>query len=491
MTRFSLPALSISFGFVLMLSASETALAQSAYCSGNAFSLQAGLCTNGNTGAFSGAALASQALGDLSEGSSQQTNLNVTSGIANRREEERKRNLSVSAGVAPLARKTKVVRERTRVTKMVHGQKRTVFVEKEVPVTSYEKPVYQEPAFITQMGPRFGVWGSGFGDYERRTATGASTIGTPGVGAVPGTPAGPAGPATPGTAGVAGVNVPLLLTLQSDTRTAGFVGGADYTFRSVLAPNDGFIVGILTGYISSDVRLNATAVSTNLGLVGNGFAHMLAQLSGGSVGAYATYFNNGFSADATVKYDFSNLSETFQDNRAFVVAPPAGTPSLLVGGGSANVTTGNFIGNVNYRFYLSPFYWLEPTAGVDYTYSNFNGSGAAALGLASSYLVRVQGGARIGTDSLVLGAYRLSVSLTGLAYDDVVVRGGFIPGAGYNSNAANDLLAQSDQGRVRGQGILAANLDLGHGISTFAQANVRGGSNLFGVGGRAGIRYQW
>jgi len=55
----------------------------------------------------------------------------------------------------------------------------------------------------------------------------------------------------------------------------------------------------------------------------------------------------------------------------------------------------------------------------------------------------------------------------------------------------NNLLVQADEGLMRGQGIFALNLDFGYGMSSFVQGDVYGGAQLFGAGGRAGIRYQW
>ncbi len=83
---------------------------------------------------------------------------------------------------------------------------------------------------------------------------------------------------------------------------------------------------------------------------------------------------------------------------------------------------------------------------------------------------------------------RATVTVTGLAYDDVVVSGGFIAGAG---GLQSNILAQADQGQVRGRGILALNLDFGQGVKAFVQGEGYGGQGLFGAGGKAGIRYEW
>jgi hypothetical protein len=82
----------------------------------------------------------------------------------------------------------------------------------------------------------------------------------------------------------------------------------------------------------------------------------------------------------------------------------------------------------------------------------------------------------------------MTTTLTGLAYNDVLVQGGFIPVGAFQGN---NLLVQADQGFMRGQGILVLNFDFADGMSSFVQGDVYGGAHLFGAGGRAGIRYQW
>jgi hypothetical protein len=144
-------------------------------------------------------------------------------------------------------------------------------------------------------------------------------------------------------------------------------------------------------------------------------------------------------------------------------------------------------GNLNYRFDLYPNFWIEPTVGALYTNSSW-GSGAGQLGLANGDLVRVQDGARFGASTFINNRILMTTTLTGLAYDDVLVAGGFIPAAAF---AGQNLLVQSDRGFVRGLGILALNLDYGNGVSSFIQGDVYGGAHLFGAGGRAGVRVVW
>jgi hypothetical protein len=266
------------------------------------------------------------------------------------------------------------------------------------------------------------------------------------------------------------------------------VAGADFTSQTLFSASDGFIAGVTAGYTSSELKLNTTATSIDQPLVGTGVSRLRATLSGPTAGLYGTYFNAGFSSDVAVKFDFLTLNETFNDLLATTGSggpPPEFIP--FAGAGSVSLLNSTVVGNLNYRFDLYPNFWIEPTIGVQYTNSSY-GSGAAQLGLADGYLVRVQGGARFGTSNLISNGVLMTTTLTGLAYNDVVVQGGIVA---LNAFQGNNLLVQADQGLMRGQGILALNFDFGNGWSSLVQGDVYGGAHLFGVGGKAGIRYKW
>jgi hypothetical protein len=268
------------------------------------------------------------------------------------------------------------------------------------------------------------------------------------------------------------------------------VGGADLTSRALFSANDGLIAGVTAGYTSSLLKLNTSAASTLTSSVGTGVSSTRATVSGPTTGFYATYFNAGFSSDVTVKFDLLTLNETFNDSLA--TTQGVGTTNVPVflpvaGSGSVNLLNSSVIGNLNYRFDLYPNFWIEPTVGALYTNSSY-GSGAAPLGLADGNLVRVQGGARFGLSTVIGNGVLMTTVLTGLAYNDVVVEGGFIPASAFQGN---NLLIQADQGLMRGEGILAFNFNFGGGMSSFVQGDVYGGAHLIGAGGKAGVRYQW
>jgi hypothetical protein len=228
--------------------------------------------------------------------------------------------------------------------------------------------------------------------------------------------------------------------------------------------------------------------------VGNGQSTLDAHLAGASAGAYITYFNDRFSSDLTFRADFLSLSESFNEILAFTVnvdpttqtkAPGTGVLSPFAGGGSTRLNNYTTNGNLNYRLPISTISWIEPTIGFQYTQSDYDAS-AAALGLTNGHLVKLQGGARYGVE-YYWGPAKLTATLTGLAYEDVSITGGFIQNVAFGTNG----LIINDQGLLRGQGILALNLAYANGVSLFAQGDVRGGKDLFGGGGKGGFRVMW
>jgi hypothetical protein len=449
-------------------------LAQTVLCPPT-FTLKNGSCIRGSDGAFSGAALASQALSELSETTTQETTKNTANAVSTRREQEEQRCAGGFSRVdgtckpnPPRVSEAPATPPEEHAVKKAKRPKAAAIRREEAPEAAPKivrrapppppvlLPVEIEPAI------RFATWTQVYGDYEKRNATGF------------------------GTTLIA--TVPIMNSVESRTGTVGFLAGADLTSRALFFGDDGLIVGVLAGYLSSDLTLNTLSLSTNLTAVANGFGRLTANLSGPTAGLYATYFNGGFSTDFTLRVDALNLNESFNEALGFNVdggVTPNPFPST--GSGSVNLLNGTIAGNLNYKFAVYPNFWIEPTVGAQYINSSY-GSNAADLGLADGNLVMVQGGARFGTTTLINDRVLMTTTLTGLAYDDVLVAGGFIPTAAFG---AQNLLVQADQGKVRGRGILALNFDCGRGITSFVQGEVRGGSGLFGAGGKAGVRYEW
>ncbi|PNG26111.1 autotransporter outer membrane beta-barrel domain-containing protein [Methylocella silvestris] len=453
-----------------------------------------GQCTNNGQGAdpaaFSGAALASQALSELSQSTTQETARSAENSIANRRDEERDRcaagfsrvDGACEPNAAPAAEQVAPppppapAKKHAAKTKTKKGKAAVAEVEEAPAPPSAPPHARPRAAFVSKDGfvpppppleaPfRYGVWGQVFGEYEKRNASGLGAI---------------SGPDFNG-----GAPVPLTTTVDSKMGTVGFQAGLDYTAHGLFAPTDGVIVGALVGYISSTLNLDTVSASSNLAVVGNGSTHLHAKLDGPSLGVYATYFSGPFSADILAKFDLLSLNQNFTDNLAF--AGPFGPfSSTFSGEGSTSLLNSTVAGNLNYRFDVYPNFWFEPTVGAQFTALGYGG-GAAALGLENGNQVMVQGGARVGTAS-IFDKVIIKTTLTGLAYSDVAINGGFIPGASFNGN---NILADADRGQVRGRGILAFNFDFGQGLTSFVLGDVHGGEGLFGAGGKAGIRYQW
>src|SRR5262249_36097907 len=295
---------------------------------------------NGSDGAFSGAALASQALSELSQTTTQTNTKEIGKAIVERREQERER----------MRRPVRPAREVPR-----EKPKPAAVVSKEPP------PPPIEPV-------RFGTWTQVFGDYQKRDAAGPGILNCCIVGNLP----------------FNGNQPNLALNIDSRTSTVGFVAGADLTTQGLFS---GFIAGVTAGYTWSEMKLNTSAslspvqsagfiAAGGIGQVGTGVSHLRATVSGPTVGAYATYFSAGFSTDVTAKFDFLTVNETFNDLLATTggsgqstfspVAPPF---VAFSGAGSVNLLNSTVVGNLNYRFDLYPNFWMEPTVGFAYTNS--------------------------------------------------------------------------------------------------------------------------
>ena len=144
----------------------------------------------------------------------------------------------------------------------------------------------------------------------------------------------------------------------------------------------------------------------------------------------------------------------------------------------------NVLSNVYYRFDIGDGYWLEPTTGFRYSYTDY-GNNASLFGLENGELWRIQGGARIGTGGSYNG-YFWSASLLGLLYDDVSIRGYVTSDTALTSGPAT-----VDQGKLRAMGQLFGTVNNGLGWTYWGLVEVRGGEDVFAVGGKLGIRYQW
>lgn len=468
---------SILCGAAALLAASVflggDARAQNIFCP-TSFASQTGIhfevneCTNGNTGAYSNAALASQALTDLSQSATQDATKATMTGVSNRRTAEEDRCPEGSTRVGGVcrrstARPTPFAAEPPTIPgawPALPDELLTVTPDLQAYART-SKPRMPVKAVAPPAPPGFPVaaWMQAYGDYERRTGR------APGIGEFS----------------------VLTLDTKSTSGSGGVVGGLDVTLRNIVSPGDGFIAGVLAGYSSSNLTLNTTSTTTSPVLTPGGASTLKAHLSGPSAGVYASYFNGGFSGDVAFKADFFNLGVSFNEVLGFGANPDLGIATFTApfsSSGSTRLISYTTTGNLNYKVPLSASFWLQPTVGVQYTRSDY-ASDAAQLGLDDGYLVRLQGGARLGMET-AWNQTPLTATFTGLLYDNVKIKGGLL-----QSGLLGNPLILNDEGKIRAQGTVALNFQHGNGISSFLLGEVRGGQDLFGAGGKAGARFTW
>ena len=365
-----------------------------------------GKCTNpGIAGAFSGAALASQVIGDLAGSSANLETSAAVQAIGQRRVQQPascqpgetlvdglcRANRPAAARVVPNPPPRSAVaphRIQPKATR-ARGQRivqRSEPSESPPPLPTRKAPV---PAPVpVDESFRIGSWAQGFGNYEHRTGSQNSSFNCCTVNQ-------PNGPLTPVT-----------LDVSSRTSWAGFVGGIDAIKRGLTGPQDGVIVGVLGGYTWTHISVG-TSIRSGSAITANGSSLTTADINGPSLGLYATYFNGPFSNEFLIKNDFLSLNETNSQTLGFgacqcfnLGAVPFTAAST--GSGSTSLNQLTISDDVSYKVPLSNQFWIAPAAGFRYV-GSFYSSSAAALGLANGDVFRVQGGASVGTDTFFRG----------------------------------------------------------------------------------------
>jgi len=159
--RFSNLAVSLGITGLFAIGYPADVRAQTIFCP-TTLPLTNGSCTNGVDGAFSGAALASQALSEVAETTTQVTTKEIGKAVVERREQERRR---------------RPVREPARAIPPEKPKPTAVPPEKPKPTAVGRKeppppllPLPIEPAV------RFGTWTQVFGDYQKRDASGPGVL---------------------------------------------------------------------------------------------------------------------------------------------------------------------------------------------------------------------------------------------------------------------------------------------------------------------------
>jgi outer membrane autotransporter protein len=248
---------------------------------------------------------------------------------------------------------------------------------------------------------------------------------------------------------------------------AGFLAGVDATIENVTSPNDGLLIGAFGGFVSTRTQTR--------GVFGD------ADLTGGIVGVLGSYFNGGFFIDAQLKGEFLELDE------AATPFIPGANPAFFTGR-SVDVRNFNVSGAVGYKFELGNGYYIEPSVAVDHVTTSFDGN-SGGLGLVVTLpdadATRGRIGARFGT-VFTSGNVRVEPSITANVWH---VFDASNPGFLVN-NLAGTVLTGSEE-ITYGEIGLGANFLTTGGLSGFARAEVRFGEDVFGVGGRLGLRYRF
>ena len=132
---------------------------------------------------------------------------------------------------------------------------------------------------------------------------------------------------------------------------------------------------------------------------------------------------------------------------------------------------------------------MEPTAGFTLSHVSFGRAGP--LNLEDAYTVKLQAGARLGTNWDVGNDVSVDASLKALVYGDSIAQGTSVAGATDPANPFNTPLSPTDAGIVRGELDPELCFTLPDNYSLTVSGEVRNGRAI--VGGSAGINLhkQW
>jgi len=249
--------------------------------------------------------------------------------------------------------------------------------------------------------------------------------------------------------------------MTRDVQIMNFDSGIDFGKRDVLTDGDILVFGVLGGAINAVLDYN----------------HIVRQFSyeGGEVGVYATYLRGGLFVDTLAKADFLTLDP--RDVRGF----PDSLDDNNVGGRvDAGYRFGGFRGG--------PF--VEPLATIAFAYANVEGftKDGNTVEFEDETNVRGRLGLRVGTSM---------ATWEGATFEPFVIGSVWSTLGGTNSATLTSLGTTfptfSDESTdVWGEVSAGVNFFVpDKQTSVFAKVDVSFGQDLDGVGGRAGMRYNW
>lgn len=149
------------------------------------------------------------------------------------------------------------------------------------------------------------------------------------------------------------------------------------------------------------------------------------------------------------------------------------------------LTIGSTMGK---RFDRPGGWWVEPAFGINYTFASF-GDNAEILGVEDGHALRIRGGATVGGAQLIrsgMAPVLWNNSFGTFLYSDV-----FIDGFVRNGNGFSPAAVEADEGKLRVEGIFRTEFDFLNGTLAYGEVNGRGGEDLWAVGGKLGMRFEF
>jgi hypothetical protein len=245
----------------------------------------------------------------------------------------------------------------------------------------------------------------------------------------------------------------------------GFMVGLDGGRESLTASgqNQAWLVGIMGGYTGSNLDFGNSETDVDYKV--------------GSVGAYVTYLNGGFFADAALKADFGKIDYSSDLGGGF--GDSFNTDFKSVG---VTVDTG-------YRFNGATGWFFEPKATLSYVRTTYDNAVVLGTGVSIDDADSLRGrlGARLGTQ-MVSNGNIIEPWLEASAWHEF--KGDYT--ATLTSNGFN-LPVSYDVGGTFGEVAGGANfINVGNGWSGFAKGAVQFGDDSFlGFSGNLGVRKTW
>ncbi len=161
----------------------------------------------------------------------------------------------------------------------------------------------------------------------------------------------------------------------------------------------------------------------------------------------------------------------------------------VVGGFSVRGQNYSVGGTLSYRIDLGTSGWyIEPTAGLDYTRSTYKDGGR--FGLSNGSTLRGRAGATVGTTIILSDTLALQPSFGLFAFSNLSVKSDGGPPLAIDLNSLQPA-TQTDEGKIYGEVQGGFNLVGAGGLSFNTRAEYRFGEGVRGGAIRAGFRYQF